>query len=137
MSAKNTYMKFDYMRLSHMRVKWDEIRYIPICYQFFAGWEDLVLIIHIRTLRNVTIVVQERVFVLEDLVPICVNSTHLEKIILVLHRRYRNSYRQKQKKIRKGNDQEMEQSERNSHSINRGVGKTKMTLRYLYHENMS
>ena len=31
MSAKNTYMKFDYMRLSHMRVKWDEIRYIPIC----------------------------------------------------------------------------------------------------------
>ena len=134
MSAKNTYMKFS---LSHMRVKWDEIRYIPICYQFFAGWEDLVLIIHIRTLRNVKIVVQERVFVLEDLVPICVNSTHLEKIILVLHRRYINSYRQKQKKIRKGNDQEMGQSERNSHSINRGVGKTKMTLRYLYHENMS
>ena len=64
------------MRLSHMRVKWDEIRYIPISYQFFAGWEDLVLIIH---MRNVTIVVQERVFVLEDLVPICVNSTHLEK----------------------------------------------------------
>ena len=62
-SAKNTYMKFDYMRLSHMRVKWTEIRYIPICYQFFAGWEDLVLIIHIRTLRNVKIVVQERVFV--------------------------------------------------------------------------
>ena len=120
-----------------MRVKWNEIRYIPICYQFFAGWEDLVLLIHIRTLRNVKIVVQERVFVLEDLVPICVNSTHLEKIILVLHRRYINSYRQKQKKIRKGNDQEMGQSERNSHSINRGVGKTKMTLRYLYHENMS
>ena len=137
MSAKNTYMKFDYMRLSHMRVKWNEIRYIPICYQFFAGWEDLVLIIHIRTLRNVKIVVQERVFVLEDLVPICVNSTHLEKIILVLHRRYINSYRQKQKKIRKGNDQERGQSERNSHSINRGVGKTKMTLKYLYHENMS
>ena len=138
MSAKNTYIKFDYMRLSHMRVKWNEIRYIPICYQFFAGWEDLVLIIHIRTLRNMKIVVQERVFVLEDLVPICVNSTHLEKkIILVLHRRYINSYRQKQKKIRKGNDQEMGQSERNSHSINRGVGKTKMTLRYLYHENMS
>ena len=136
MSAKNTYMK-DYMRLSHMRVKWNEIRYIPICYQFFAGWEDLVLIIHIRTLRNVKIVVQECVFVLEDLVPICVNFTHLEKIILVLHRRYINSYRQKQKKIRKGNDREMGQSERNSHSINRGVGKTKMTLRYLYHENMS
>ena len=62
-SAKNTYMKFDYMRLSHMRVKWNEICYIPICYQVFAGWEDLVLIIHIRNLRNVKIVVQERVFV--------------------------------------------------------------------------
>ena len=95
MSAKNTYM-FD-----HMRVKWNEIRYIPICFQFFAGWEDLVLIIHIRTLRNVKIVVQEvrTCFrMLEDLVPICVNSTHLEKIIPVLHRRYINSYRQKQKK---------------------------------------
>ena len=36
--------------------------------------------------------------------------------------------------IQVGNDQEMGQSERNSHSINRGVGKTKMTLRYLYQE---
>ena len=74
--------------------------------------------------------------VLEDLVPMCVNITHLKKIIPVLHRRYINSYRQKQKKIQIGNNQEMAQSERNSHSINRGVGKTKMTLRYLYHENM-
>ena len=40
-------------------------------------------------------------------------------------------------KVQIGNDQEMAQSERNSHSINRGVGKTKMTLGYLYHENMS
>ena len=31
----------------------------------------------------------------------------------------------------------MAQSERNSHSINRGVGKNKMTLRYLYQENIS
>ena len=38
--------------------------------------------------------------VLDDLVPICVNSTHLErKIIPVLHRRYINSYRQKQKTL--------------------------------------
>ena len=51
------------MRLSYMRVKWNEIRYIQIRYQFFAGWEDLVPIIHIRTLRNVKIMVQERVFV--------------------------------------------------------------------------
>ena len=36
-------------------------------------------------------------------------------------------------KVQVGNDQEMAQSERNSHSTNRGVGKkTKMTLRYLY-----
>ena len=82
------------------------------------------------------VVVQERVFVLEDLVPICVNSTHLEKNHTSSSQTL-YSYRQKQKKIRKGNDQEMGQSERNSHSINRGVGKTKMTLRYLYHENMS
>ena len=41
------------------------------------------------------------------------------------------------KKVQIGTDQEMTQSERNSHSINRGVGKTKMTLKYLYHENMS
>ena len=40
--------------------------------------------------------------------------------------------------IQVGNDQEMAQSERNSHSIYRGVGKkTKMTLRYLYQENIS
>ena len=40
------------------------------------------------------------------------------------------------KKVQVGNDQEMAQSERNSHSINRGVGKTKMTLGYLYQENI-
>ena len=40
------------------------------------------------------------------------------------------------KKGTRGNDQEMAQSERNSHSINRGVGKTKMILRYLYQENI-
>ena len=40
----------------------------------------------------------------------------------------------KMKKVQIGNDQEMAQSERNSHSINRGVGKSKMTLTYVYHE---
>ena len=41
-------------------------------------------------------------------------------------------------KVQVGDGQEMAQSERNSHSINRGVGKkTKMTLRYLYQENIS
>ena len=34
------------------------------------------------------------------------------------------------KKVQVGNDQEMVQSERNAHSKNRGVGKTKLTFRY-------
>ena len=41
------------------------------------------------------------------------------------------------KKVQIGNDQEMVQSERNSHSSNRGIGKNKLTLKYLFHENMS
>ena len=36
-----------------------------------------------------------------------------------------------------GNDQEMAQLERYSHSINRGLGKNKITLRYVYQENIS
>ena len=40
------------------------------------------------------------------------------------------------KKVQEGNDQEMAQSERNSHSTNRGVGKTKMTLSYLYQKHI-
>ena len=39
-------------------------------------------------------------------------------------------------KVQVGNEQQMKQSERNSHSINRGVGKNKLTLRYLYQENI-
>ena len=35
-------------------------------------------------------------------------------------------------KVQVGNDQEMAQTEKYSHSINRGVEKTKMTLRYVY-----
>ena len=41
------------------------------------------------------------------------------------------------KKVQVGNDQEMAQSEGNSHSINQGWEKTKMTLRYLNQENIS
>ena len=42
------------------------------------------------------------------------------------------------KELHVGNDQEMAQSERNPHSINRGVGpKNKMTLRYFYQDNIS
>ena len=36
------------------------------------------------------------------------------------------------KKVKVGNDQEMAQSERNSHFKNRGGEKTKLTIRYLY-----
>ena len=39
-------------------------------------------------------------------------------------------------KVQVGNDQEKVQSERNSHSKNRG-GKNKLTIRYLYLENIS
>ena len=35
------------------------------------------------------------------------------------------------KKVKVGNDQEMAQSERYSHSTNRGAGRNKMTFRYL------
>ena len=47
-----------YMRISHMRVKWNEIS-LPILRRL----GDLVPIILIRTLRNVKFVVEERVFV--------------------------------------------------------------------------
>ena len=40
------------------------------------------------------------------------------------------------KKLQIGSDQEMAQSETNSHSIIRGVGKTKKTLKHPHHENM-
>ena len=41
------------------------------------------------------------------------------------------------KKVQVGKDQEKAQSEKDSHSKNRGGKKTKPTIRYLYHENIS
>ena len=41
------------------------------------------------------------------------------------------------KKVQVGKDQEKEQSEKDSHSKNQGGKKTKLTIRYLYHENIS
>ena len=41
-----------------------------------------------------------------------------------------------QNNVQIGNDQEKAQSERNSYSKNRG-GKNKLTIRYLYLENIS
>ena len=38
------------------------------------------------------------------------------------------------KEVQVGNDQEKSQSEKDSHSKNRGGKKTKLTIRYLYHE---
>ena len=40
-------------------------------------------------------------------------------------------------KVEVGKDQEKAQSEKDSHSKNRGGEKTKLTFRYLYHENIS
>ena len=37
-------------------------------------------------------------------------------------------------KVQVGKDQEKAQSEKDSHSNNRGGKKTKLTIRYLYHE---
>ena len=39
------------------------------------------------------------------------------------------------KKVQVGKDQEKAQSEKDSHSKNRGGKKNKLTIRYLYHEN--
>ena len=47
------------------------------------------------------------------------------KVILILSIR---------KKVQVGKDQEKAQSERDSHSKNRGGEKTKLTIRHLYHE---
>ena len=41
------------------------------------------------------------------------------------------------KKLKVGKDQEKAQSEKDSHSKNQGGKKTKLTIRYLYHENIS
>ena len=42
-----------------------------------------------------------------------------------------------EKKVQVGKDQEKAQSEKDSHSKNQGGKKTKLTIRYLYHENIS
>ena len=42
-----------------------------------------------------------------------------------------------QKEVQVGKDQEKAQSEKDSHSKNQGGKKTKLTIRYLYHENIS
>ena len=40
-------------------------------------------------------------------------------------------------KVQVGKDQEKALSEKDSHSKNRDGKKTKLTIRYLYHENIS
>ena len=42
----------------------------------------------------------------------------------------------KEKKVQEGKDQEKAQSEKDSHSKNRGWKKTKLAIWYLYHENI-
>ena len=41
------------------------------------------------------------------------------------------------KKVKVGKDQEKAQSEKDAHSKNRGGEKNKLTIRYLYHKNIS
>ena len=41
------------------------------------------------------------------------------------------------KKVQVGKNQEKAQSEKDSHSKHQGGKKTKLTIRYLYHENIS
>ena len=41
------------------------------------------------------------------------------------------------KKVQVGKDQEKAQSEKDSHSKNQGGEKNKLTIRHLYHENIS
>ena len=41
------------------------------------------------------------------------------------------------KEVQEGKDQEKAQSEKDSHSKNRGGKKNKLIIRYLYHENIS
>ena len=45
-----------------------------------------------------------------------------------------NQFTKKHKKVQVGKDQEKAQSEKDSHSKNRGGKKNKLTIRYLYHE---
>ena len=47
---------------------------------------------------------------------------------------YLSSYMYLKKKVQVGKDQEKAHSEKDSHSKNRGGEKTKLTIRYLYHE---
>ena len=53
-------------------------------------------------------------------------SKRMKPVITFLHR-----------KVQVGKDQENAQSEKDSHSENQGGEKTKPTIRYLYHENIS
>ena len=46
------------------------------------------------------------------------------------------SFYQTYEKVQAGKDQEKAQSEKDSHSKNRGGKKTKLTIRYLYHETI-
>ena len=46
------------------------------------------------------------------------------------------SYSKSSEKVQVGKDQEKAQSKKDSHSKNE-VGRTKLTIRYLYHENIS
>ena len=58
-------------------------------------------------------------------------------VVLYIDRLMDQTIVQLYKKVQVGKDQEKVQSENDSHSKNLRWEKTKLTIRYLYHENIS
>ena len=121
------------MRLSHRRVKWNEIRYTILRRPGGFGTNNS----HMNFAKCELKLWFKNVFscVRRFSTDVCQYYTS-EKNHTSSSQTLYKFVPSETEKVRIGNNQEMAQSERNSHSINRGVGKTKMTLRYLYHENM-
>ena len=72
------------------------------------------------------------IFLLKPAMSVILNSKNLITYHNILHR---TQYFKK--KVQVGKDQEKAQSEKESHSKNPKWVKTKLTIRYLYHENIS
>ena len=64
-------------------------------------------------------------------------ATEIHTYTLYYHYFQNQKFENYRKKVQVGKDQEKVQSEKDSHSKNRGGEKTKLTIRYLYHENIS
>ena len=58
-------------------------------------------------------------------------------VLYLLKNPVRSNQSKYPKKVQEGKDQEKAQAEQDSHSKNRGGKKNKLTIRHLYHENIS